>query len=136
MKILIIYRSAFGTTKQYAHWLAESTKAKIFKYDISESEIKSADIIIVMSGTYIGFMPLTKFIKNNWRILKNKNVIAVAVGMVDANHKDSKKSYMRIPCEIREKIKFFKLSGKIGKSLEKVNKENIKPIISFIKKVR
>jgi len=46
-------------------------------------------------------------------------------------------SYEKIPEEIRNKIKYFKLPGKIGPAGKaKVQQENLQPVLEYIRTIR
>lgn len=112
MNSIVFYQSKNGASKIYAQWLAENKKAKLKKFDeVTQNDFKLYDNYFIFSGTYGGQMPLVKFLKDNWIFLKQKNITAIAVGMVPHGHWWSKISYYFIPKYIRFNIKYFKLLG-------------------------
>lgn len=136
MKTIVLYKSFLGTTRKYAEWLKEELKCDLKKFEeIEDEELKDYDLIIVASGTYAGRMPLTSFVKSRWDILKDKKVVAIAVGIAPEKEKWSVRSYEQIPNHIREKIKFFKIPGGIwlAKPAGEVKKENLDRIIGYIR---
>jgi len=138
MRINIYYKSIFGSTKKYANWLNQSVESNLHKFrDINKNNIDKSQIVVVMSGTYAGQMPLINFLKNNWDIFKDKIVIVVAVGAIPAEDDQNKASYDLIPDEIKDKIQFFKLPGKLlNPNKDSVKKENLLPIIKIIKDIK
>ncbi|RLC37498.1 hypothetical protein DRH27_03790, partial [Candidatus Falkowbacteria bacterium] len=138
MKILIAYKTKLGGSREYAEWLAEAlgTTPKTFD-NITKEELEGSDACVVISGTYAGFMPLNRFLKKNWKVLKNKKVAAVALGGIGPEHRWSRFSYRRIPVRIREKIKYWKITGKGDekKPIEwgELKKENLDPVISYLR---
>lgn len=135
MKRAIIYKSFLGSTKQYAQWLAEDTQSDIFKFgEISDAKLKEYDQIVVMSGTYASFMPLVKFLKKKWPVLKDKKVIVAAVGCAPIDDPMRKTSYDRIPEEIRAKIEYVKVMGatpfaNAEKKSQEIKKENLGSVL-------
>lgn len=131
MKTALLYQSRFGTTKLYVNWLSQDLGYDSVAFnEISEATFDNYDAFIISSGTYMGRMPLTDFLKKNWDKLNGKKVVAMAVGIVPPKHADSHKSYMTIPTEIRTEIDYFKLPGKIGVRNEaNVLKDNILPVV-------
>lgn len=132
MKTLILYNTRNGASEKYAKWLAEELKipAKRFE-DIPQTGLEAAEKIYVLSGTYGGQMPLVQFLKNNWDGLRNKKIIAIAVGMVPAGNWWSKISYWLIPKYVRNNIEFHKLPGWMPEkpeTLKGVKKENLQQI--------
>ena len=138
MKTAIIYKTLLGTTKQYAEWLKEEIKTDVFKFnEASKDKLKEYDLIIVGSGIYAGKMPLVGYLEKVWDVVANKDIIILAVGAAPADNEITKQAYQTIPEKIREKVKYFKLQGKIWKKLEeKVKKENLNPVIEYIQNIR
>lgn len=135
MKTVIIYQSLLGTTKKYAHWLEEKTGASLWSIkQIGGKALCDYDQIVVMSGTYAGQMPLIKFLTNNWEFIKDRKIIAIAVGAAPKEDEQSIKSYNLIPKYIREKISYHKIPGKLfGINKEKILAQNLDPIIKEMK---
>ncbi len=136
MLTVIVYQSLLGASKKYAYWLANNLDCPIYTFkNIPEKKLRQCDIVIVISGTYFGIMPLVQYIKRNWGILQSKKVIALAVGIISPTRPQSIQAYEKIPIFIRKKIKYFKLPGKIlGISpLGEVSKIQLKPVLRQIK---
>ncbi|MEI7604392.1 MAG: flavodoxin domain-containing protein [bacterium] len=147
MRALIIYKSKYGTAKQYAEWIKEEVEADIFSIDdFNISEIQAYDKIIIVSATYMGVIKADKFLIENWNLLKDKKVYLVAVGLVFTE--DAVKTYEQIPAFIRKNIQYIKIPGKIqynrlnlfekimvkimkGQNLDKVDRNTIKPVVEF-----
>jgi len=48
----------------------------------------------------------------------------------------AQKSYEKLPEYIRNRVKYFKLPGKIGSAnAEKVKRENLQPVIEYIQSI-
>ncbi|MBD3207989.1 MAG: hypothetical protein GF370_00860 [Candidatus Nealsonbacteria bacterium] len=138
MKTAIIYKTVLGTTKQYAEWLEEEIQADLLEFDEADKEkLKGYDVIVVGSGTYATKMPLVGYLKKVWEIIKDKQVVILAVGAAPADDEMTKKAYQTIPGEIRERAKYFKLQGKIWKQFEsEVKKENLDPVVDYLKSIQ
>ncbi len=136
MKTIILYKSFLGTTRTYAEWLKDELKCDLKEFgEVSDEELKEYQSVIITSGTYARSMPLVDFLKRKWEIVKDKNVVVVAVGIAPEDVDWSQRSYEGIPTNIREKIKYFKIPGKIGniKPAGEVKKENLDRIIEYIR---
>lgn len=135
MKTAIIYKSFLGTTKKYAQWLGEELGANVFGFgQIKKEELGEYDIIVISSGTYASWMPLVSYVKKVWGYIKDKKVVIVAVGAAPPDVEWSIRSYKKIPQNIREKVKYFKLSPKsVEKTAGIAKKENINPVVKYIK---
>ena len=54
-KIVVVYKSKYGSTEKYAHWIAEDVKADIFKADNVKLDILlDYDTIVYCGGLYAG----------------------------------------------------------------------------------
>lgn len=138
MKAAIYYKTHLGSTKTYVNWIQKKLDCDIFLFrQFSKSDINQYDTIIISSGTYVGKMPLVKFLEKNWPKIKEKNVIVLAVGVVSPHDDASLKSYNSIPNSIRQQIKYFKLPGKIGDNapLGEVRPQNLKLIFEYLKRI-
>lgn len=115
MKTVIIYKSKYGTTKEYAEYINKnipgSEISPIESFDINT--LDSYDNIILGSSVYAGMTFYNKFLLDHWDILKSKKIFVFAVGMLPENHPSSKDAYKQIPVHIRKKIQYIKLPGRI-----------------------
>jgi len=134
MKTAIVYRSFLGTTRKYAEWLHESIESDLFKpRQISKSRLQEYDLLILCSGTYAGWISIRGYLKKRWQALQDKKVILLVVGIAPPEDDESVKSFEKIPENIRNGIKYFKLPGTIGASnAAAVKKENLQPVIDYI----
>jgi len=153
MKLLILYKTKHGSTEQYAQWIAEEVNAE--KSDVesfNKDKLDKYDAIIIGSPTYMGQIQMKDFLEQNWEVLKNKNIYLFNVGMFPLEHPDSQKSFEMIPEPIRDKIEFSKLPGRLdtkklnlfekliaktvkAKSEEYISRDNIAPIVKWVKKL-
>jgi hypothetical protein len=133
-QVTILYRSFLGTTKQYAEWLHEEIESDVFKYNkIKKESLLSYDLVILCTATYAGWISLKVYLKKRWDILKDKKVVLLVVGSAPADDEWTIRSYKKIPEEIRENIKYFKLPGKMSsKDTDAVKKENLALVIEYL----
>jgi menaquinone-dependent protoporphyrinogen IX oxidase len=137
MRTVIIYNSLLGTTKKYATWLREALEADMSKANAGRASALNYDLIIICSPTYMGQIRLLGYLKKRWSVLQGKRVILIAVGMAPPESPDSRESYENIPEEIRNRIRYFKLPGKIGPAGKaSVKQENLQPVLEYIRSIR
>jgi menaquinone-dependent protoporphyrinogen IX oxidase len=137
MRTVIIYSSILGTTKRYAMWLREALEADLSKANAGRRSALDYDLIIVCSPTYMGQIRLLGYLEKRWSALQGKRVILVAVGMSPPESPDSRRSYEKIPEDIRSNIRYFKLPGKIGPAGKaKVRQENLQPVLEYLRTIR
>jgi menaquinone-dependent protoporphyrinogen IX oxidase len=115
MKILLLYKTVYGSTKEYALYIKKQIpEAETF--DINGFDSKSLvnyDVVILGSRTYMGSIQGLKFLKDNWEVLKDKKVFLFTVGIKLQNEKSSENTYNMIPEEIRNVIEYIKVPGRI-----------------------
>ncbi len=137
MKTAIIYKSFTGVTRQYAEWLAEAVNGDVLTYrQATPGKLAAYDAYVIMSGTYISWMPLASFLRKRWEMIRDKKVAVIAVGVIPPEDKGSIISYERIPEYIRPKIMYWKLPGKMGNkditNIGPVARENLQPVIEYL----
>ncbi len=80
-KGIIAYKSKYGAAKKYALWLAEMTG-----YDLAETSkavmtrVREYDNIIFCGGIYASGIAGLKFLRKNYKELKNKKLAVFCVG--------------------------------------------------------
>jgi len=114
-KIIVIYKSNYGSTSKYAHFIADELGCEAIKLNnISLEELKSYDTIIFGGGIYAFKINGLDFIKNNYNVLKNKNIIVWSTGLLEG-----KKDYLNsiwkhnLPEIVLDNIKVFYMRGGI-----------------------
>ncbi len=109
----VIYKTKYGSAKQYAQWLAEELKADLFENSkFSPSIFKDYDNIIYGGSLYaVGILGIS-LIKNNFDKIRDKNVIVFSVGASPAEEKPmndvKNKNFTE---EMKENVKYFHLRG-------------------------
>lgn len=70
-KILILYKSKYGASKQYGELLKKELDSTVMNIkDYHPGDEKSYDVIIFVSGIYAGNITIVKEVKNILLILK------------------------------------------------------------------
>ncbi|MFC2167106.1 flavodoxin domain-containing protein [Acidobacteriota bacterium] len=152
-KILILYSTKYGSTEQYAMWIAEDIQADLFKIvDFDKDRLDQYNAVVIGSPTYMGKILTKDFLEKNWDVLKTKPVFLFNTGLFPGDSSESKKSFEMIPEHIRTHIEYIKIPGKIEMKkltfaekmiakmvktdkLDKVRKDQIIPIIDWAKKL-
>lgn len=114
MKPIVIYTSKYGSTEQYAQWLAESLACPMKKMaDISTQELASYDTIIYGGGIYAGNIAGFKKFAAKLETLQDKKVIVFMVGMTNPNEKEfyAEVAANALPAEWQDQVKAFALQG-------------------------
>ena len=119
-KALVMYFSKYGTTKEYAKWIAEELDGDLVSIkDIQQNRLENYGIIILGSGLYAGEVKGIDIIVRNFEKLKDKKIIIFTCGLADYSKEENMHNiYTRInkiiPDNIIKKIKIFYLRGGIN----------------------
>lgn len=117
MKQVVVYKSHYGTTKQYAIWLAEALHADLFEHSkIKARDLQGYDVIIYGGGLYAGGISGFSLITKNFEKLKNKKLIVFTVGLAHPENPDNLKGIQKstsgaLPPQAKDHIKFYHLRG-------------------------
>ncbi len=119
---LILYRSKYGSTKEYIKELADRIEGDCVISDVKKfsGNLKDYSIIILGSCTYMGRIMIVDFIRENKKILKSRKVYLFSVGLIPEDSEASRQSFELIPEEVRRNLLGYrKLPGRI--SVAKLN---------------
>lgn len=135
--IAIVYKSKYGSTKKYAQWIAEETKADFFEYsEIKAKKLMEYDTIIYGGGLYASGIAGISIITKNFDFLKDKKIIVFTVGLASTDRKEVfvpiiEKNFSK---EMRDNISFYHLRGGIDYKklgiIDKIMMAVLKTIIS------
>lgn len=116
MNAIIIYKSRYGATRQYAEWLGDSLHLPIADCNtIDARQLQNYDLVILGSSVYIGKLELSAWIKHHIDILTSKKLMLFIVCATppDEIEKLNKIEADNIPDKIKPKCKLFYLHGKM-----------------------
>jgi menaquinone-dependent protoporphyrinogen IX oxidase len=92
-EILVLYKSKYGSTKQYAEWIAEDINAdlrELSTFDVSL--LGNYSTVIFCGGLYANTINGVKILAKKSAVLKGKKMAIVACGLSDpANEKAFKR---------------------------------------------
>ena len=111
MKIAVIYKSHYGTTKQYAEWIAEALDAKLLeRSSVKLEDLSDYDLIVFGGGLYAsGILGIDLVTKK-----PPKELILFTVGLANPKETDfSEILDKNLPAELRDKVKVFHFRGGI-----------------------
>ncbi|MHC1719854.1 MAG: flavodoxin domain-containing protein [Clostridiaceae bacterium] len=110
---IVIYQSKTGFTKKYAEWIAQELKCEIKGNEkFSLGDIIFYDTIIFGGGLYASGINGIKLIKDNFNVLKNKDLVVFATGVTPPRDEVLAKVWeANFDEEQRNAIKKFYLRG-------------------------
>lgn len=91
MKSLILYRSQYGSTEQYAHWIQEALSSQADHFDnLEKYDIQDYDLIIVGEGVYAGQLKTPKQLIPIIEKYPDKKFIFFMVGIADMEEQENR----------------------------------------------
>ena len=119
MKGLIIYKSKYGATTQYAEWLGAELGLPVYSIEkIDSQELQGADYVLIGSSVYIGRLLIKKWLYKNIAILKNKKLFVFVVcggGATDKQQQDAVIN-INLPAILRKQCDVFFMPGRLDKN--------------------
>ena len=117
MNTIVIYKSKYGSTKAYAHWIAEELgcEAKDAK-GVKADDLLKYDTIIYGGGLYAEIIAGVSLITKNIEKLKNKKLIVYTTGITPLHvreYYDGEVLDKNFKPEILQYIKVFNFMGKM-----------------------
>lgn len=118
MKGIILYKTQYGSTEQYAQWLSEDTGLQALPLEEANIEnTKGCDFIIIGSHIKIGHIKAADWIKTHWNWLKDKKLLLYSVSGSYADRKQQREILeMSLPEDILADFEYYPLPGKLDKS--------------------
>ena len=118
IRILIVYQSKYGSTKQYAEWIQKECHGDLVNIENGdEPNFAGYDIVIIGSSVRIGNIVIAPFIEDHWGVMKGKRVILFTTSATPPRHPKIQSIYEKsLPEEIRKEIKYFPLHGRISRA--------------------
>jgi len=113
MSGIVVYRSSYGSTEQYAEWIGEETGYTV--HDIREKAIpwERADTVVIGSPILANKPVLAGWMKANWDRMKAKRVVLFTTSGADPAVAPAQE-WAESPFseEMRTTIRFFPLAGR------------------------
>lgn len=112
-KTVVVYKTKYGSAKQYAEWIAEEVEADIFtSSQVSVEDLAGYETIIYGGSLYaVGILGIS-LIKKNFDRIRDKNVIIFSVGISPDNEKALEAvRNNNFTDEMKDAVHYFHLRG-------------------------
>lgn len=114
MKIIIVYKSQYGSSRQYAQWLADMlncTTAAVS--DINLTKLQTYDVIVYIGGLYAGSVNGYKQLRKLLPALSDKKMVLCMVGSTNPAAQEKYQAYFtnNVPEQYRDIVTPFALRG-------------------------
>jgi len=111
--IVVVYKSKYGTGKQYAEWIADEVNADLFERSkVSIDDLLQYDTIVYGGSMYaVGILGIS-LIKKNFDKIKDKKIIIFSVG-ASPPHPEAIEAVKNsnFTDEMKESVHFFHFRG-------------------------
>ncbi len=114
---LVIYNSKYGSTREYASWIAAEAKADLVSLkDVEWDNISKYNKIAFGTYLHIGTLVGINEILKKWSYLEKKKFVLFLISAAKPGNPVIMDAYTKgVPVSIRGKIKFFSLRGRMIK---------------------
>ncbi len=123
MQGIIVYKSTYGSTKQYAEWLSQQTGFQAVPVAQVNDTILDASDAVIVGCPVLKFQPALKtWLTKKWPILKEKQVMLFTTSGAPSNHPKLQAGYKESFSEaMQQRLAYFPLGGRMVY-------QNLKPI--------
>jgi menaquinone-dependent protoporphyrinogen IX oxidase len=129
VKGAIVYYSNYGSTKQYAKWIAEETGFELFDQKSDSVPLEQFDTVVIGSPILKMEPFLAGWVKDNWDRLRNKRVFLYSTSGAEAGNPGLQSGFRRaFPTEIVEQIDYTPFQGRMVWS-------NLKPMHKMMMRI-
>lgn len=129
MKGLILYFTAYGTTRQYAEWISEEIDADICNYkEAADSAIEDADYLIIGSFVMAHKLIISRWLAKKEKLLQGKKLFFYSVSGAKPGDKELDTIFeVSLPESLLKEARTYRFGGKMRyEDLSKFHKVMIK----------
>lgn len=115
MKGLIIYKSNYGSTEQYARWLSEDTGyPSIDIQSVRTQDIADSDTVILGSPVFANRPVIARWIEKNWEHLGDKRLVLYTTSGTYPEDPQLQEGFASaFKPEVAGRIKYFPQGGRM-----------------------
>ena len=117
MSCIVVYKTKYGSTKEYAEWIAQELGCKaVPENKMKPAELLNYDTIIFGGCIRVGKIVIADYMKKNWNKLEDKKIILfTSSGAAPTDTKELKANLERCYTpEMLAKIKYIPLHGRMN----------------------
>lgn len=116
MKGAIFYNGKYGSTEQYAKWIAEATNLPIFSCKDPMADPSKYDFLILGSSIILFRLTIRKWIRAQSEKIRSKPIILFSVSGAGASPKLERWVEKSLPEDMRSRIEHLGLRGRLDHS--------------------
>jgi len=114
-RVLILYQSKYGSTRQYADWIHKDIPSEIVDVEKGDKpDFAEYEVIVFGGSVRMGRIVIAPLIVETWNAVKGKKVVLFTTSGTPPQHPNILKIFnSSFPEDIRKEIKYFPLRGRI-----------------------
>ncbi|MBS7007485.1 flavodoxin domain-containing protein [Anaerostipes sp.] len=122
-KAAVVYGSVYGSTKEYAQWIAETLSADLYENkNLDVSVLEPYDVIIYGGGLYAGGVSGISLISRHPDLIQNKKVFVFTCGIADPGNPENTEHILKnldsvFSPDLKQQISFYHLRGRMDYKL-------------------
>lgn len=112
MNGIILYKTRYGSTRQYAEWLRDETGFPCMDIAQCPRDLSGYDTVLLGSSVLAGRLVLRGWIRKCWPVLQGKTLHLFLTHLRDAEDAPAKVLAESLPPEIAGQIALFPVGGR------------------------
>jgi len=119
MKGIIIYKSKYGATRQYADWLCSLLHLPaVVDDDFTGKNLQDYDYFVIGSSVYIGKLLIRDWLRKNMEVIRNKKIFLFIVCGTRPENREQLDMIVRenLAPELRNACTIYFLPGRMNRS--------------------
>lgn len=113
MATLVTYESKYGSTQQYAEWIASEIGAETKRIpEVRSADLARYDRVVIGGYLHMGKIVGIDFLLQEWNVLQQKKVVLFTVSGAGPGPAEERFYADNVPIDIRQRIAHFGLLGR------------------------
>ena len=115
MKGIVVYKSNYGSTRQYAEWLAEELGVPAVPVGAADPATLAAQELVIVGCPVFAFRPqLAGWLRKNRGVLAGKRLVLFTTSGAPADEPRLRAGFEQsLPAELRAQLRWFPLGGRM-----------------------
>lgn len=113
---IILYKSKYGATRQYATWLSEALQLPAADAEqVTTAQLAAADFLVLGSSIYIGKLMMKQWLEQHMAVLANKPLFLFLVTATRGDKQETLNGYIQhnVPAALLRGIHPYFFPGRI-----------------------
>lgn len=112
MNGIIIYKSKYGSTREYAEWLRAETGFTLFDVKHCPRDLGGYDVVVLGCSVFAGKLNLASWLRQRWAQLQGKQVLLFVTHVNTGEGEFAKVVPQSLPEDIAQQLKVFPVGGR------------------------